>query len=482
MRTSLSLLALLVSLCLSAFARSSSVSTGNTFLIASDFHFNPMADASLVPRLEAADPNQWEAIFKSSKSTAYSQYGQDTNWWLLQSSLDQMRKTLPHPAFILVTGDSLAHRFPQTYQSITHDNDRERYRKFVLNTVKFLALQFRRRFPDTKIFLTPGNNDEECGNYSVEAGGCFFHDTADLVRDLAQGDDQLRASWEALGSYDAPHPTIHGVRIISLNTVFFSDKYHAEKISAGCSQISSEGPEQAFLWLESRLSQAKQAGEKVWLMFHIPPGIDSYSTVAKYQTLSKGKSLDPASESTCLSSIVPMWVPSWTAQFDDLLAKYQGTVIATFAGHTHNDDFRLINRKGDSGSFILINPAVSPIYNQNPAFRTLSFAKDGSLLGSSVYYLTNLIFASSTTPGEWQREYTFSQEWHMARMDSASLSTLYDKITSDEVTRNDWLKLFNVSSPAAYLPVGSAPGLYCAIENMDPEGYGRCYCPALSGH
>ncbi len=175
-----------------------------------------------LPRLPASDPTQWETILARSKSTSFSQYGEDTNWWLLQSSLDQMRATLPHPAFILVTGDLIAHQFPQTYLKTTHDANRENYRKFVLKTVEFLALEFRRRFPDTRILLTPGNNDENCGNYSVRADGAFLHDTSDIVRKLAKADDEFKGSWEALGSYDVPHPTLPGIRIISLNTIFLS--------------------------------------------------------------------------------------------------------------------------------------------------------------------------------------------------------------------------------------------------------------------
>ena len=462
-------------------ARAERPPAGHTFLIASDIHFNPMADASLVADLAAAEPDQWEAIFARSKRTAFSQYGEDTNWWLLQSSLDAMRATLPHPAFILATGDALAHQFPETYRKITHDSNRENYRKFVLKTVEFLALELRKRFPDTKILLTPGNNDEECGNYSIEAGGAFLHDTADLARKLAQGDDDFRGSWEALGSYDVPHPALPGVRLVSLNSVFFSNLYHAQLFSEGCAPVDSTAAAKLFAWLESRLSRAQQNHEKVWLMFHIPPGIDSYFSIQKHQTLVKTTAA-PIPEKLCASAIVPMWVPTWTSQFDTLLKKYDGTVIVSLAGHTHTDDFRIINASGATPAFVLINPAVSPIYRQNPAFRVASFAGDGSLTDQSVYYLTNLEFASSTTRGEWKKEYTFSQAWKMQRLDAASLATLYDKIKTNQGDRDQWLKLFNISSAAVYLPANSAPGLYCAIEGLDPETYGSCYCATPVGH
>lgn len=451
----------------------------DAFLLASDFHFNPMADASLVAALAAAPPTEWESILQRSRPDAFSQYGEDTNWWLLQSSLDAMRATLPNPAFVMVTGDLLAHRFPPTFLSTTHDSNREHYRKFVLKTVEFLALELRKRFPDTQILLTPGNNDDDCGNYTIEPGGAFLDDTADPVRSLAHGDDEFQSSWEKLGSYDMPNPAVRGVRIISLNGIFFSAKYHAEKFSQGCAPVASSAASDLLTWLQSRLEAARQAHEKVWLMFHIPPGIDSYFTIQNHQALAKAAG-QPMTEQRCVSAIVPMWAPQWTAEFDSLLTKYGDTVVAGIAGHTHVDDFRVINSSAASPAFVLVNPAVSPVYDQNPGFRLVTFAKDGSLSGQSTYYLTNLLFASSHTPGVWKKEYTFSQEWKLPRLDGASLSKLYERIKSQPAVRDKWLKLYNISSSAVHLPPNSAPGLYCAIEGLDAKSYGSCYCAGAS--
>jgi len=454
-------------------------SSANTFLVASDLHFNPVADAGLVPKLIAADPTMWEAILRRSQPAAFSQYGEDTNWWLLRSALDAMRSTLPHPAFILVTGDLLAHEFPQRYQRTAHDSSPEGYRKFVRKTVEFLALELRKRFPATQILLTPGNNDDDCGDYNIEAGGPFLHDTAAVARKLARADDEFSSSWEALGSYDVPNPAIRGARIISLNTIFFSKKYRAEQFSAGCATVPSNAASGLVAWLEARLSRAKQAHEKVWLMFHIPPGMDGYSSIQQYEWEVKQHSDQPPAQ-LCAAALVPMWAPKWTEQFDALLQKYQGTVVASFAGHTHADDFRVINAATNSPSFVLINPAISPIYNQNPAFRVATFAKDGSLADDSVYYLTNLLFAGSTTPGEWKREYKFSQQWNMRGVNAVNLATLYGKIVADETDGAEWLKLYNASSAAAHLPAGTTPGLYCAIEGLDAEAYGNCFCSAMT--
>ncbi len=436
-----------------------------------------MADPTIVARLEAAEPAQWPAILAASTSTSFSQYGQDTNWLLLQSSLNQMQKRLPHPAVILFTGDSLAHQFPQLFQSATKDNDRGRYRKFVYKTMQFLALQLRRRFPTSRILITPGNDDDDCGNYTVEADGAFLHDTAEIARELARGDDKVRASWEQLGSFDVPHPTLPAVRVISLNTVFFSDKYQSQKFSAGCAVLPSDAPSVAFAWLETRLKLAKEAHQKIWLMFHIPPGIDPFTSLQTYRMLTKNNPSQAQGPQLCTSAVVPLWVPARTTQFDELLQQYRGTIVAVFAGHTHNDDFRVPNPASADSPSILINPPISPVYNQNPAFRTVTFRKDGSLLDSTVYYLSNLTLAGSTTPGVWQREYQFSKEWKVAGINTSTLMALNAKIRNDEAVRDEWLKLYNVSSSAARILPGTAPGLYCAIDELNGADYSRCYCP-----
>jgi hypothetical protein len=175
-----------------------------------------------------------------------------------------------------------------------------------------------------------------------------------------------------------------------------------------------------------------------------------------------------------------MWVPTWTAQFDGLLETYQDTVLASFAGHTHTDDFRLVKTAGVNQAIVLIDPAVSPVYDQNPAFRVVTFRSDGTLADQSTYYLTNLKQASSKVRGRWKKEYTFTREWRMPQLDLASLGTIYTQVQSTEAARDRWLKLYNVSSSAAKVPPDTVRGLYCAIGALSVAAYEKCYCPAGS--
>jgi sphingomyelin phosphodiesterase acid-like 3 len=424
------------------------------FLIASDVHFNPFADRALVADLAAAPPSQWEPILNRSKPAAYSPYGQDTNWWLLKSALDAMRATEPHPALVMISGDLLAHGFPQAYAAAIHDSDREQYRAFVRKTVVFLAGEFRRRFKKTQILLTPGNNDNECGDYDIEAGGPFLSDTVGVVQKLARAGGGLKDDWRALGSYSLQPSSIPGVRILSINTVFFSNKYQATSFANACAPVSSTAAAQTFSWLESNLAQAKQAGEKVWLMFHIPPGIDGYSSMVQIRRMAPGQ---------CAKAIVPMWKPVWTARFDRLLGEYQSTITASFAGHDHTDDFRVIPGAG----FVLINPAISPIYGQNPAFRVVTFTTDGSLTDQSTYYLNNQL---------WTREYSFATEWQSPSLNVNSLNRIDERIKDEPKARARWLTLLNVSSTHDPVPPNGVQSLDCAIAALEPDSYQACAC------
>ena len=468
--------ALLTLMLAAAVSYSADASSRNKLLLLSDIHFNPIADTSLLHDLWTAAPAQWEAILQRSKLTAFSRYGQDTNWWLLRSALDQMQANLPSPALIIFTGDLLAHSFRAKYVSAAGDNTGEHYRAFVLKTVEFLALELRKRFNSIPILLTPGNNDDDCGDYAVEPNGAFLNDTADLVSDLAKGDDELRHDWRMLGSYTTPHPTVQKLRMISLNTVFLSNLYKPQAFSTGCQPARSNAAADLLAWLRVRLDSARQHNEHIWLMFHIPPGIDGYATTHPHGEAPQSSGA-PGAES-CPAQIVPMWVPEWTAQFVSLLVNYRDVVIAGFAGHTHMDDFRLIHAKAANDAFVLITPAISPIYDQNPSFRIVNFRSNGAVVGESTYYLTNLKEATSTNRGRWKREYRFSHGWKVPQLDLNSLAKIDSEVQNAAKARDQWVKLYMVSSTADAFSPTVARGLYCAIRSLDPASYQACYCPA----
>ena len=235
-----------------------------------------------------------------------------------------------------------------------------------------------------------------------------------------------------------------------------------------------------FSWLETTLSHAAEKHEKIWLMFHVPPGIDGYSTMHSVNSSSQGgppSSASPAmTENSCDQSIVPMWKPFWTDLFDRLIAQYPTTISAIFAGHDHNDDLRLMSAGQANEQFVLIDPPVSPIFGQNPSFRIASVDGRGNLNNQTTWYLTNLATASKSHPGVWMPEYIFTDEWHSQRLDATALNAVYEQVRKEPAASEQWMKLLDVSSTYRPMPANGPRAMECAIRALDLESYKECFC------
>ena len=433
----------------------------------SDLHFDPMADPRVVDQLAAAEPEQWRQVLDGSDDRSLGRYGRDSNWMLLNSALRQMAQTLPKPAFVLISGDFLAHRFRPEFNAAVRDHSDAAYRVFVQKTMQFLGLQLEQNFPATPILPALGNNDEECGDYELQPGGPFLVDTLPILRRLvgSAGGPGFDHDWQTYGDYTA---RVSGIRILSANTNFLSIHYRN-----ACGSTTDGDPGRATLaWLEAELAAAKDAQERVWLVYHIPPGIDGYATLR---------------QGACPGTLIPMWDQTYAGAFLALMKRYADTVTASFAGHTHMDDFRLIGDAEGRYGFALITPAVSPIFGQNPAFRTVVYDSEGGILDQTTYGLTNLPQATAAAggvPPEWRAEYTFTRQWNLPRLDLPSLDHLYSLITDAPAEREQWHMIFPVSSPVYWAPFSGGSeqlaqavrAFRCASGNVAPSDYGQCYC------
>jgi sphingomyelin phosphodiesterase acid-like 3 len=255
--------------------------------------------------------------------------------------------------------------------------------------------------------------------------------------------------------------------VLFVNTVFFSAHYRN-----ACGSAADPDPARDTLaWLEAELAAAKEARERAWLVYHIPPGIDGYATMHR---------------GSCPGPIIPMWKATYAAPFGALLRRYADTVAASFAGHTHLDDFRLIGDGSGDYAFALITPAVSPIFGQNPAFRTVNYDAAGGILDQTTYELANLTEAGGTSniPAVWQEEYTFTREWRLPRIDLGSLEQLYAMTGEAPENRDRWHTIFAVSSPVFWSmnrsgAEGEAQAVRayrCATGHVSEEAFGQCYC------
>lgn len=427
-------------------------------LVLSDIHFNPFADTTLVDGLATTEPRHWASILANS-TTRMSGYGADTDWNLLQSALTAMAAQ-PKPDAVLIPGDFLAHRFRALFDASATDRSNAAYRAFVLKTMRFLALELEAHFPKTPILPALGNNDSFCGDYELRPGGAFLAGTAGIVARMIgpEAGDAFRRSWQALGNYVVANPVVKGARIIVINTNFFSPHY-----KDACGTPADGNPAAATLaWLKTALADAAAAHRRVWLAYHIPPGADAYST---------------SRHASCPLFPVPMFAAPYARAFQQLMVRYRKTVIVSFAGHVHMDGFRLLRDHGKVFGVVMVDPALSPIFGQNPSFRRVTVAADGTIADQSVYDLADLRAAVRGAPAQWRREMDFDAAWHLPRFDAQSLDALYRRISRSAAAWARWRDAYAVQGPARKVINSANAAIYrCTAGYGQTAEVARCSC------
>ena len=122
-------------------------------------------------------------------------------------------------------------------------------------------------------------------------------------------------------------------------------------------------------------------------------------------------------------------------QFISYLSKYKDTIVATFSGHIHSDNFKLyFDGIGDLVGFGTISSSIMPD-KINPSFRVIEYDRaDGALLNYKQYssdlnntiksgvldYKVNYDFCKLYGVGNFSKE-SFLQIYHNMRMNNSIL-------------------------------------------------------------
>jgi len=287
------------------------------FLALSDVHFDPFADAAIVPRLIAAEADQWPAIFAASKPAPPVGAGSDTNYALFESTLRQAEAAGGRDGydFVLVTGDLLRHDFETTFAKYGGGDPRA-LQAFAAKTVAYVNRAIERRFRGAPLIEALGNNDNDCGDYQPRPGSPLL---AAIARSLpaVAADPQAERDFAAGGNYAVPHPKVANHLFLVVDSVYWSTRY-----KDACGTARSDPGSAQLAWLEWQLFQAHLKGRTASLVMHIPPGFNPYESTEE----------KPA----------PFWVDSYRDRFLELVQAYRSVLVAGYAGHTHMDDFRLV--------------------------------------------------------------------------------------------------------------------------------------------
>jgi len=251
-------------------------------LMVSDIHFDPFHDPAKVPALVAAPVSKWASILAAPDSADQPQAfarlqescharGVDTPFVLLRSSLAAMKSRQPDAKFITVSGDLIAHAFTCRFATLVPSAAPGDYQAFVVKTLSFVMDELRSAFPGAPVYAALGNNDTGCGDYKLDANSEFLAQAGAVFAEglPAAGRAQAAAEFKATGSYSVTMAApMRRTRLIVINDLFLSVKYTTCGGKPDRDALAGE-----LDWLRQQLAAARKAGEKVWVMGHIPPGI-----------------------------------------------------------------------------------------------------------------------------------------------------------------------------------------------------------------
>ncbi len=454
-------LALLLVVCVSCGdADYSPSSSSGSFLVLGDIHFNPFYDPDLFPRLMDSPSEKWADIFNDSHISQPQSWGKETNYPLLVRLLEALSTQVSSNPVVLFQGDILVHWFRETFFALYGEEDEAALRSFVLKTVSFFVDQLRNSLPEPiPVMFVLGNNDSYAGDYALIPGGAFLVDTAPLFYGdflMGEGDWEIFEKTYRSGGYYRAQPAGSRVLFLCLNTLLFSVHW------SGNQGVQVSGvAEQHLDWLEENLAHARDSGEKVWLLMHVPPGADVYGTVTTYMDAS-GR----------ISDAAMMWRPEYQERFSGIVHEYRDVIQYGFSGHTHMDEYRLsVNGEGGPSVPVLVTPGISPLFGNNSAFKKFSMEPDSwELLDYE-----SLTYRFKEDSNRFLPEYRFSSAYQMEGPLESSLATLWPWLSSDSTGQQNYIH-FYYSGHDADNPISDMnwPAYWCAIGHMDREGYIRC--------
>ncbi|MGD0737474.1 MAG: metallophosphoesterase [Terracidiphilus sp.] len=448
-------------------------------LMVSDIHFEPFWDPGKLQQLAAAPVSGWKGIlaapatadretqFRALEDTCHTR-GDDTSYPLLESGMKAIGKEAAGVKFVTVSGDLISHAFTCKFGAAFPKAAPDDYRAFVEKSIDFVVEDLRGALPGVPVYVALGNNDSDCGDYKLDAKSEFLAATgAEVTKDFPAAERKGALESFSVGGYYSvalPAPVEHA-RLLVLNDLFMSTRY------TSCAGKDDTAPADAQVaWLEKQMAEARSKHEKVWVMGHIPPGVDPRASAAKAGDVcgKKGPKMYLASE-----------------KIAEELAAYSDVVKLAIFAHTHMDEVRVLkpeNGMGMAGEGVAVKmvSSISPINGNAPSFTIARVDPDSAALKDYRVFTASNATGVDTT---WKEEYDWGKTFHEDEFSAASLNKVIAGFKADpegktEASREYMHHFFSgIDSPLLALVW---PQYVCGLTNDSAEAFKGCVCSA--GH
>ncbi|XP_057663020.1 acid sphingomyelinase-like phosphodiesterase 3a isoform X2 [Diorhabda carinulata] len=255
----------------------------------------------------------------------FGDYSCDSTWELIESAAQlMMTRHYDNVEFVLWTGDGISHsarRLPDSIQ-----------RKLLQNLTDLLGKTFKSQF----VFPALGHDDP------------FGKEELTKMWSRWLPTDSLK-TFQSGGYYIFERKMLK-LQIVVLNTNLMKRGENDEDAL------------QQWVWLDSVLAKFQKNGETVYLVGHVPPGLNERqrgSTASKHFA----------------------YLDYHNKRYLDIVRKYAGIIAGQFFGHLHSDTFKVIySTNGKPISWAMVAPSVTPKRTidgpNNPGLRLYKFDKD----------------------------------------------------------------------------------------------------------
>jgi hypothetical protein len=364
--------------------------------------------------------------------------GYDTDFVLFRSALAEMKRVDPDPPVVVIPGDFLGHSFEVRYAKTTIDE---------------IAREFDRTFPDAQFVPALGNEDSGCGDYALGPDSPFLRDMAvawaPLVNRRGASPDFVK-TFSHDGFYTTKLPGTN-LRAVVLDDVPFSPRFRA-----GCGSANADVASEELDDVERAVPPGNPV--KTWLLLHIPPGVDAYSTVHLMHHLAVVPFLDTVPRNRLIA----------------ILGDRRRNVSLAVAGHTHKFAFRLIGGDAPDPLPILMVPALSPIFGNNPMFLTADVDP-----GGTIRRVEEHAYDDDRGPDD---ERLPADRWQMAggsadlglrAFTGSDLAALRRRLDGDSDLQAEFARLYDGGAPPE-IRSANFRSYACAINELSDTEYRHC--------
>ncbi|SPO00652.1 related to acid sphingomyelinase [Cephalotrichum gorgonifer] len=286
----------------------------------------------------------------------------DTPVSLEESMYAAINEVAPDAAFVICTGDIVDH---------TVWNTSVEYNTFsITDAYSRMAASF------PLVYGTAGNHEAHPTNAfppTAEAPTSWVYNLLSTSWSHWIG-DAAASSTSSRGSYSVKYPG-GNLRVISMNTnTFYVQNYYLYR------RVMTLDPDGQIAWLASELDAAEKAGERAYIIGHMPPGDnDAFHDQSNY--------------------------------FDQVVNRYSDTIAAMFFGHTHLDEFHVSYSSYDAQTadtavaVQYVAPSLTPT-SGHPSFRVYVVDPETFAILDAETWIADMADPNFQTTPTWTKFYS----------------------------------------------------------------------------